>query len=147
MYKIFFDGINEHEVWQSERPINIFSLKKLFWLENSQKIPIVTRVQGINDSSFSLSGKVVFFGDFKNDWINFLNIIEFFNDVEYLYWTEPCSENYFSGCVGYYTPLQLKSRLASDHPYAINGGWVINTQYLWDSCSELLEVCLDNNYV
>ena len=89
MYQIFFDGVNEQDVWQCHQPINIFSLKKRFWLENSGKVPVVTLVQGINDSSFSLSGKVVFSGDFENGWTRFLNIIDFFNDVQYLYWTEP----------------------------------------------------------
>ena len=147
MYQVFFDGVNGQDVWSCERPVNIFSLKKMFWLENSQKIPIVTRVQGVNDSSFSLSGKVVFSGDFENEWLNFLNIVEFFNDVEYLYWTEPCEDNYWCGCVGYYTPVQLKNRLTSAYPYGVNGGWTINTQYLWDSCSQLIELCLENNYI
>ena len=146
MYQVFYDAVNEQEVWSCQQPINIFSLKKLFWIKNSDKVPVVTRVQGVNDSSFSMSGKVVFSGRFENDWMNFLNIIDFFNDVEYLYWTDPCDHNYWCGCVGYYTPLQLKSRLTSD-PYGINGGYVINTQYLWDTCSNLIELCLDNNYI
>ena len=147
MYQVFYDGINEQEVWSCERPVNIFSLKKMFWIENGDKVPVVTRVQGVNDSSFSLSGKVVFSGRFDNDWMNFLNIIDFFNDVEYLYWTDPCEHNYYSGCVGYYSPSQLKSRLTSDYPYGINGGYTINTQYLWDTCTNLIELCLDHNYI
>ena len=147
MYQIFFDGVNEQDVWQCHQPINIFSLKKRFWLENSGKVPVVTRVQGVNDSSFSMSGKVVFSGDFENGWTNFVNIIEFFNDAQYLYWTDPVPENYFCGCVGYYSPLQLRDRMTSAYPYGINGGWALNTQYLWETCSQLIELCLDHNYI
>lgn len=147
MYKIMFDGMDGQDVWNCERPISIFSLKKLFWIESSGKVPIVTQVRGVNDSSFSLSGKVVFSGDFQNDWTRFLNIIDFFNEAEYLYWTEPCEENYFCGCVGYYSPLQLRERLMSDYPHPINGAWVLNTQYIWETCSNLIEICLNNNYL